>query len=42
MRFARERQWFQHLSAKMELGSVGISNFSPIDGASDDQFEITL
>ena len=25
-----ERQRFQHLSAKMELGPAGISNFSPI------------
>ena len=35
----RERQRFQHLSAKMELGPAGISNFSPMDGASDNQFE---
>jgi len=26
----------------MELGPAGISNFSPMDGASDDQFEVTL
>jgi hypothetical protein len=38
----RERQRFQHLSAKIELGPAGISNFSPMDGASDDQFEVTL
>ena len=38
----RERQRFQHLSAKMEPGPAGISNFSPMDGASDDQFEVTL
>ena len=38
----RERQRFQHLSAKMELWPAGISNFSPMDGASDDQFEVTL
>ena len=36
----RERQLFQHLSAKMEPGPAGISNFSPMDGASDNQFEI--
>ena len=36
----RERQSFQHLSAKIELDPAGISNFSPMDGASDDQFEI--
>ena len=36
----RERQRFQHLSAQMELGLAGISNFSPMDGASNDQFEI--
>jgi len=26
----------------MELGPAGISNFSPMDGASDDLFEVTL
>ena len=30
----RERQLFQHLSAKVEPGPAGISNFSPMDGAS--------
>ena len=38
----RERQRFQHLSVKISLVPVGISNFSPMDGASGDQFEITL
>jgi hypothetical protein len=38
----RERQCFQHLSAQIELGPAGISNFSPMDGASDDRFEVTL
>ena len=40
--FPRERQRFQHLSVKISLVPVGISNFSPMDGASGDQFEITL
>jgi hypothetical protein len=26
----------------LELWPAGISNFSPMDGASDDQFEVTL
>ena len=39
---ARERQRIQQLSAKTELGPAGISNFSPMDGASDDQFEVAL
>ena len=30
------------ISAKIELDAAGISNFSPMDGASDDQFEVTL
>jgi len=38
----RERQQFQHLSAKIELDPGRISNFSPMDGASNDQFEVTL
>ena len=32
----RERQSFQHLSAKIQIDPAGISNFSPMDGASDD------
>lgn len=38
----RGRQLFQHISAERSLVRPGISNFSPMDGASDDQFEITL
>ena len=33
---------FSILAPKCELVWVGISNFSPMDGASDDQFEVTL
>jgi hypothetical protein len=33
---------FSILAPKISLVPVGISNFSPMDGASGDQFEITL
>jgi hypothetical protein len=33
---------FSILVPKIELSPAGISNFSPMDGASDDLFEVTL
>jgi hypothetical protein len=33
---------FSILVPKIELAPAGISNFSPMDGASDDLFEVTL